>query len=338
MVRQAAKVLWVLVLLLAPLYAAKTLDIHFIDVEGGQSTLIVSPRGESLLVDAGWPGFNGRDADRIVKTAKKAGLKKIDTLLITHYHVDHVGGITQLLERFPVSAIVYHGKNTESGKNPGELQEALDKALAKIPGRVVRPGDTLVAMKGVDLKVISSRGELITSALPGAGAANPACAGQERKAEDKSENGKSVGFLLTFGKFRFLDLADLTWNLETDLMCPANKLGRVDLYLTDHHGLAQSNPPALVHGIQPQVIVMNNGAKKGGDAGAWKMMKASPGLVDFWQMHYAVNGGKEHNVDDPYIANLETPGGHNIKVSVETTGAFRVSNTRNKFEKAYTAR
>jgi competence protein ComEC len=324
-------------MVLSAAWAAKPLDIHFIDVEGGQSTLIVSPRGESLLVDTGWPGFNGRDADRIVKTAKKAGVKKIDTLLITHYHTDHVGGITQLLERMPVTTIVYHGKNTETGKAAADLQEALDKALAKSKSLIVKPGDT-IPFKGVDIKVISSRGDLIPSALPGAGQPNPHCAGQPDKGEDKTENGKSIGFLLTFGKFKFLDLADLTWNLESQLVCPANKLGTVDLYLTDHHGLAQSNPPALVHGIRPRVIVMNNGAKKGGDPGAWTMMKASPGLEDFWQMHYAVNGGKQHNVDDPFIANLETPGGNNIKVSVETTGAFRVSNLRNRFEKNYPAR
>ena len=318
-------------------WAAKPLDIHFIDVEGGQSTLIVSPRGESLLVDTGWPGFNGRDADRIVKTAKKAGVKKIDYLLITHYHTDHVGGITQLLDRMPVTTIIYHGKNTETGKAAADLQEALDKALTKAKPMIVKPGDA-IPLKGVDIKVISARGDLIQAALPGAGQPNPHCAGQPVKEEDKTENGKSIGFLLTFGKFRMLDLADLTWNLETELVCPANKLGTVDLYLTDHHGLAQSNPPALVHGVRPRAIVMNNGAKKGGDPGAWRMMKASPGLEDFWQMHYAVNGGKEHNVDDPFIANLETPGGHNIKVSAETTGAFRVSNLRNKFEKSYSAR
>jgi competence protein ComEC len=317
------------------LLAAKTLDIHFIDVEGGQATLIISPSGDSLLVDTGWPGFQGRDADRIVKTAKKAGIKKIDHLLITHYHTDHVGGITQLMERFPVTNIIYHGKNTEQGKGPADLQEQLDKALTKAKSLVVKPGDSIPFSKGVDIKVLSSRGELIATALPGAGQPNKFCAGQPEKGEDKSENGKSIGFLLTFGQFKFLDLADLTWNLETQLVCPANKIGTVDLYLTDHHGLNQSNPPALVHGVQPRVIVMNNGARKGGDKEAWQMMKATPGLADLFQMHYSVNAGKEFNSDDPFLANLESPGGHNIKVSAETTGAFRVSNLRNRFEKAY---
>ena len=331
MVRLAVLVLW----FQFALTAAKTLDIHFIDVEGGQATLIVSPGGESLLVDTGWPGFQGRDADRIVKTAKKAGVKKIDHLLITHFHTDHVGGITQLMERFPVTNIIYHGKNTEQGKGPADLQEALDKALTKTKSLIVKPGDTIPFAKGVDIKVLSSRGELIGAPLPGAGQANQYCAGQVEKGEDKTENGKSIGFLLTFGKFKFLDLADLTWNLETTLMCPVNKIGTVDLYLSDHHGLNQSNPPALVHGIAPRVIVMNNGAKKGSDKEAWQLMKSTPGLADFYQMHYAVNGGQTHNVDQAFLANLETPGGNNIKVSAETSGAFRVSNLRNRFEKAY---
>lgn len=329
---------WVLVLQFAyALQAAKTLDVHFIDVEGGQATLIVSPKGQSLLVDTGWPGFQGRDADRIVKTAKKAGVKKIDYLLITHYHTDHVGGITQLVERMPVANFIIHGKNTETGKRADELQEALDKAAAKGKTIIVKPGDKL-PVEGLDLEVLSARGELTTKTMPGAGQPNPHCAGQPRKAADPSENGKSIGFLLTFGKFKLLDLADLTWNLETDLVCPNNRIGTVDVYLTDHHGLAQSNPPALVHGVRPRVIVMNNGANKGGDAEAWKSMKAAPGLEDFWQMHFTVKAGKEANVTDPFIANLESPGGNNIRLVAETTGAFRVTNQRNKFEKAYAAR
>jgi beta-lactamase superfamily II metal-dependent hydrolase len=320
-----------------PLFAAKNLAIHFVDVEGGQATLIVSPTGQSMLVDTGWPGFNGRDADRIFTAAKKAGVKKIDYLLITHYHTDHVGGVTQLQQRIPIDTFIVHGNNTETGKNAEALQEAFDDAAAKGKKLVVKPGDKL-PLKGLDIQVLAARGELIGQSVTGGGANNPHCAGQPRKGEDPTENGKSIGFVLNYGKFRFLNLADLTWNLETDLVCPVNRIGRVDLFLSDHHGLAQSNPPALVHGVSPRVIVMNNGARKGGDAAAWKVFKDSPGLEDLWQMHFTVAAGKEANISDPFIANLESPGGQNLLVEAQATGEFRVLNLRNRFEKVYKAR
>ena len=186
------KVLPFLALLAAlPLVAAKPLTIYFIDVEGGQCTLIVSPSGQSLLVDTGWPGQQGRDADRIVQTAKKAGLKRIDHLLITHFHTDHVGGITQLAERFPIANFIVHGKNTETGKGPDNLQEGWDRAAAKGTTTIVKAGDRL-NLKGLDIHIVSARGESLAQALPGAGAANPLCAAATRKAEDPSENARSV--------------------------------------------------------------------------------------------------------------------------------------------------
>ncbi len=332
------KVLPLLVLLVAlPAFAAKQLSIYFIDVEGGQCTLIVSPSGQSLLVDTGWPGLQGRDADRIVKTARKAGLKRIDHLLITHFHSDHVGGITQLVERFPVANFIVHGKNTETGKGPGNLQEAWDRAAAKGTTTIVKPGDS-VPLKGLDIKIVSARGELLAQPLPGASGANPICTAAPRKEPDPSENARSVGFILAYGKFRFADLGDLTWNKETDLVCPADKLGKVDVLLSTHHGSNQSNPAALVHTLAPRVIVMNNGAKKGGDASSWKIFKASPGLEDLWQLHFAVAAAKEANAEDPYIANLQSPGGSNLLLTVEPTGKFRLLNFRNKFEKIYNPR
>ena len=97
------------------LHAAKTLDIYFIDVEGGQSTLIVSPSGQSLLVDTGWAGNSGRDANRIAQAAKLAGVKKIDYLLITHHHADHAGGVENLLARLPVGTFLDHGLQANNG-------------------------------------------------------------------------------------------------------------------------------------------------------------------------------------------------------------------------------
>jgi hypothetical protein len=199
---------------------------------------------------------------------------------------------------------------------------------------VVKPGDTL-PIKGVDFKIVSSRGELMA---PG-GTANPLCAGSKTKDPDPTENARSVGLLVTFGKFRFLDLGDLTWNKELEMACPDNRIGEVDVYLTTHHGSAGSGPANLVHALRPRVAIMNNGAKKGATPESWQVVRASPGLEDLWQLHYAVAGGKDNNVTDPFIANVdEICEGLGLKVSAESSGAFQVTNARNKFQKSYKPR
>jgi beta-lactamase superfamily II metal-dependent hydrolase len=315
---------------------AKDLKIYFIDVEGGQATLVVSPKGESLLVDTGWPGFNGRDADRIQKTAKKAGVKQIDWLLITHFHTDHVGGITLLMDRMTVKNLISHGTNTETGRNAELLWKQYDEARQKAKEMVVKPGDML-PVKGLEIEVISARGEIISgNAKLAAGAGNNEhCAGAQAKQPDPTENARSIGFLLKYGNFRMLDLADLTWNKEMDVACPVNKVGKVDLYLTNHHGLFSSNNPAMVYALGAKAIVMNNGDKKGGEAAAIDSMRKAPGLKDFWQLHYSINAGKEHNVEDPYIANLTAPGGFHFEVTAKENGSFTIVNQRNKFTKTY---
>jgi competence protein ComEC len=321
----------------ASLYAAKTLDLYFIDVEGGQATLIVTPSNQSMLIDAGWPGFNGRDADRILKTAKGAGVKKLDYLVTTHYHTDHVGGVPQLVERLQVSTFVDHGANNETGKNASELYQEYEQAIGAAKRLSVRPGDK-IPMKGVEVDVVMSNGERAPSAANGAGSANPLCSGADYP-EDKSENARSVGLLLTFGKFRFVDLGDLTSRKEMELACPENRIGTVDLYLTTHHGVAQSNAKEIVHALKPRVAIMNNGAKKGGAPEAWRIIKSSPGLEDLWQLHFAIAGGEEANSSEPFIANLEQRcEGRGIRVSANPDGSFRVINLRNKYEKAYPAR
>lgn len=319
---------------LAPLQAAKTFDIYVIDVEGGQATLMLTPGGQSVLVDAGWAGFNNRDADRIASTAKRAGVRQIDFLVVTHYHADHVGGVAPLADRIPILNFVTHGPNTETGKSAQALSEAFEKAMVKGRSIVVKPGDTL-PIRGVDFKVVSSGGELMA---PG-GNANPLCAASKSMNPDPTENARSVGLLVTFGKFRFLDLGDLTWNKELEMACPNNRLGEVDVYLTTHHGSAGSGPATLVHALRPRVAIMNNGAKKGATPEAWQVVRASPGLEDLWQLHYAVAGGKDNNVTDPFIANLdENCEGQGLKLSAEASGAFQVTNARNKFQKGYKPR
>ena len=316
--------------------AAKTLDVYFIDTEGGQATLIVTPSKESLLVDTGWPGFNGRDAMRIQAAAKSAGVKQIDYLVLTHYHTDHAGGVSQLIERIPVKTFVDHGPNRETGKSAGELSEAWDKAVATGKHLVVKPGEKL-PLKGVEAQVVTADGAAITSPVNGGGANNQLCG--TAFPEDKSENARSTGLLITYGKFRMLDLGDLTSQREMDLACPQNRLGKIDLYLTTHHGTGSSNAPAIVHALAPRVAVMNNGAKKGGSPEAWKAVRTSPGLEDLWQLHFAVAGGKETNVADSFIANIEEAcEGKYIKASASADGSFTVLNTRNKYQKSYPAK
>lgn len=318
-------------LLAAPVWAAKTLDIYFVDVEGGQATLLVSPSGGSLLVDAGWPGFEGRDAERIIAAAKKAGLKQIDYVLTTHYHTDHVGGIKQLADRFPIGTLVDHGPNNEKGAGPDRLWTAYQEVLGKTKRLTVKPGDK-VPVKGLDVEVLSSDGAVSTRK----GSPNALCAGVERKAEDPSENARSLGTIITFGKFKFLDLGDLTWNKELELVCPENRIGKVDVYLTTHHGMDASGPAALVHAIKPTVAIMNNGEKKGGAPPAWKIIKATPGLKDLWQTHYSAAGGPDGNVDEAMIANPKgTDAGHYLMVSAENNGKFTVTNSRNGNKKSY---
>ncbi|MBA3973997.1 MAG: MBL fold metallo-hydrolase [Candidatus Solibacter sp.] len=314
----------------------KTVDLHFIDTEGGQATLIVTPWGESILVDAGWPGYDGRDAKRIVAAARKAGLTRIDYLLMTHYHLDHVGGVPQLAEAFPIGTLIDHGTNTETNKRAQELEDAyLRVAASGAKRRQVKPGDVLT-LKDIRIDIVTARGEKIPKPLEGGGQKNPLCAEIERKADDASENARSIGFLLTFGKFRFVDLADLTWNKEIEIACPEHYIGPVDLFLTTHHGLDQSNPAAIVHGLRPRVIVMNNGAKKGGSPAAWRVFSSSPGLNDMWQLHYSLAGGKDANVAEERIANMdEKCEGHGITVEAAKDGGLKVTNHRNGHTKSY---
>jgi competence protein ComEC len=315
--------------------AAKNLEVYFIDVEGGQATLVVPPGGESMLIDTGWAGFNHRDADRIAAAAKAAGVKKIDYLLITHFHADHVGGVPQLAEKLPIKNFVDHGDQTETGKQAEILYNAYKAYRDKGEHIVVKPGDT-IPVKGLDVKVLSAAGEVIAKPLPGAGKPNPECGNFQRHADATDENPKSVGVLMTFGSFRMIDMGDLTWNKEYDLVCPENKIGPVDVYVVSHHGMNMSGSPQWVHALAPKVAIMDNGAKKGGSPEIWQTIHDAPGLQDLWQLHFAVAGGKEHNSSDTVIANVdEVCEGKWIKLTAERDGQFTVENARNKFEKKY---
>lgn len=315
--------------------ARKTLDVYFVDVEGGQATLYVTPAGESLLVDAGWPGFDGRDANRIQEAMKRAGITQIDYFWMTHYHRDHVGGAAQLAAKVPIKTFVDHGDNIETGKGADEMNEIYRTAMATGKRLTLKPGDKL-PLKGVDVITVAGHGERIQKPLAGAGQPNPLCAAAEQRKPDPTENAYSLGFVMTFGKFKFVNLGDLTWNKELELVCPANLLGKVDVYLTTHHGMDMSGPPQIVHALAPRVAIMNNGAKKGGAVPAWKVVRSSPGLEDLWQVHYALAGGPENNTQPDLIANPdENCQGHGLMLSANKNGSFEVVNLRNNFKKSY---
>jgi competence protein ComEC len=314
---------------------AKSLQIYFIDVEGGQSTLVVSPSGQSLLIDTGWPGYEGRDADRIVAAAHQAGIKQIDYVLITHYHRDHVGGVPQLVDGIKVGTFIDHGPNLEDSEVTRTDYAAYEKAIGGHAHVVVKPGWGL-PIKDIQVRVLAAAGEHITSPLPGAGEANPYCSSESAAAVDSTENARSVGVLITYGHFRFLDLGDLTKKKELDLACPNNLLGTVDLFLVTHHGADLSNSKALDWALHPQVAVIDNGPRKGASPAAWQTVHDSPGLEDLWQLHYAEESDKDHNVDPEHIANVkENCEGKYIKVTAGSDGTFTVTNARTGLQKTY---
>jgi competence protein ComEC len=322
-----------------PVYAAtpttKSLQIYFVDVEGGQATLLVSPSGESLLIDTGWSGYEGRDADRIVAAAHQAGLKQLDYVLITHYHRDHVGGVPQLADGIKIGTFVDHGPNQEDSDVTRTDYAAYEKAIAGHAHVVVKPGWRL-PIKGIEVRVLSAAGNLISSPLPGAGEANQYCAKEPAATVDNTENARSLGTLITYGKFRFLDLGDLTKQKELALACPNNLLGNVDLFLVTHHGADLSNPKPLVWALHPRVAILDNGARKGASPAAWQIVRDSPGLEDLWQLHYAAESDKDHNVTEDHIANVkENCEGKYLKVSADANGSFSVTNSRNNLEKTY---
>jgi competence protein ComEC len=321
--------------------AAKPLRVYFVDVEGGQATLFVTPEEQSLLIDTGWDGNNGRDAERIVAVAKKAGLSKIDYVLITHFHEDHVGGVPQLAARIPVGTFIDHGENRESTDGPTvqgwQAYQAL-LATGKYKRITAKPGIVL-PIQGMHVEVISADGALIEEPLPGAGQENAACKESETRPADKTENLRSLGTLITFGKLRVVDLGDLTWDKEMELMCPVNKLGHVDVYIVSHHGWQQSSSPAMVWGIAPRVAIMDNGAKKGGTPSTWDIIEKSPQLENLWQLHYSDEGGVAHNVAAEFIANPQGPdAGNYLELTGHGDGSFDVFNSRTQDTKHYPAR
>jgi len=353
--------------------SGKTLDIYFIDTEGGQATLYVSPSGQTLLVDTGNAGE--RDLGRILEVFNLAGVRQIDHMFLTHYHGDHYGSMPELSKRIPIRHFYDHGESVEKERpNVATFVKTYAEIVSSGVRTVVKPGDK-ITFAGTDLTVVTSGGNVLQTPLaqaPGAGRPNSACASFKERDESKvdPDNHQSAGFVMTYGRFRSINLGDFTWNREFKLMCPTNPIGTVDLYVTSHHGLDQSGSAALVHALQPRIAILNNGTRKGGHVQTYQILESSPGLEDVWQLHWSYWGGVEHNAPGVKIANIDEPAqlaaivsgppaagqataaappagaagnanhapAHYLKVTARTDGSFVVMNSRNGYSKAYAAR
>lgn len=331
--------------------AAKPLEIYFVDTEGGQATLIVTPAGESVLIDAGYGPRQGRgtippvapdrDPNRILAVAKEAGISRINYFVLTHFHPDHAGGVPELARRIPIDTFVDYGM--PFGTIYGEDRMAANTFANYLPVRekgrfiLARPGDEL-RLKGVEAHIVSAAGGLIATPLGDGGDTNSACTGLENHPEDGTENYRSVGVLFKLGAFRFLDVGDLSGNTLTRLACPKNLIGRVSVFITPHHGDYDAAVPALYAALQPRVVVMNNGAgnNHGGAPDHFRAIRQQTSLEDLWQLHLSANEGSENSPDD-FLANVDDgrTTGFAIKLTAQDDGSFVVTNQRTGFTKAY---
>jgi competence protein ComEC len=328
-----------------------TLDIYFIDVEGGQSTLVITPAGQTLLVDTGFPGSGGfaavpvaankaRDANRILAAARAAGVNRIDYLLITHFHADHDGGVPELAQLIPIRTFIDHeSPGPQAEERVAGTQAAFDRyarVRAKGMHLALKPGER-IPLTGVETVVVSAAGETLRSPLPGAGAANPACGATAPAAQEPTENPRSTGIHMRFGRFTFLDVGDLSGAPLFALACPKSLIGPTDVYLVAHHGGPDAADPATFAAFAPRVAILNNGATKGGSPEVLAALHQAAGLEDAWQLHRSLPKGARY-FDDDHIANLDESTAHWLKVSAKSDGSFVVTNGRTGATKAYGAR
>ncbi len=321
----------------------RALELEWIDVEGGAATLIVTPAGETVLVDSGWPGFDGRDAARIKAALERRKLSQIDHLITTHYHRDHFGGVSQLAAAVPIKRFYDHGPMEKLDEDPQFAKYYAEyRAAAKDKTVTLKPGDAIglkqAAGPKLSLTILAARG-LVAGGPPAR--QNAACAKAVPKAEDPSDNARSVVFVLKYGAFDFFDAGDLTWNVEAQLVCPADRVGPVDLYQVTHHGLDTSNNTVLLETLQPTVAVMNNGPKKGGSAQAVKDLKALPSLQALYAVHRNVSTTPADNADPELTANLEAEPDQAFAITAAVDAAarsFTVTNGRTGQSKTFSVK
>lgn len=315
---------------------ANQLTVYLVDVEGGQATFIVTPERESILIDAGWAGNEGRDAERIAAVAKLAKVDKIDYLVLTNYQPDHAGGVAQLVQRLPVGTFIDRGPGHDAGGQQQTVQQ-YEAAIGRSQRLMAKPGNGL-PLRSVDATVVTANGGAIPRPLPTGGNLNTFCAATPDRNGGDAEDARTLGTLWHFGRFHMLDLSDLPWDKEKQLMCPTNRLGKVDLLLVSHHGSDESSSPALIQDITPRVAIVENGSGRGGSSSTYNRLKTVSALEDIWQLHYSEDGGKNHNPVDTKIANVGDDDGFYLKITASEDGSFEVYNPRNKFSQQYAAK
>lgn len=313
---------------------SRTLDVYWIDVEGGAATLVITPSGQSILMDTGWGRPDDRDARRVQAAMQDAGIERLDFLITSHFHRDHVGGLSALAERVEVGQFIDHGDSVEQDREPG--RDLFDSYLEVVKDRrrSVAPGDRL-RVDGVDFSFVASHRairERTSSMGP-----NVLCRGADPGEEDRGENAHSVGYLLSLGGFQFLNLGDLTPDMQHQLACPGSVLGAVDILQIPHHGNGVA--PQLVWALTPSVAVMANGPHKGGSPAGYEVVSTSPGLAHIWQLHRSLDTDAARNTSERRIANLTEENdceGHWIKASVNPDGrSYTVTNARNGASESY---
>lgn len=331
----------------------RALDVYWIDSEGGGSTLIVTPNGESVLIDTGNPG--GRDPARIVAAVKAAGLTRLDYVLLTHFHVDHFGGGAEVAQQIPVGTIFQRTiPERDPDGRPNSSFPLLIKPWREIAAKraTLAPGVVipLQAVPGagaprLELRCLAADQKFVEATAAQRRTKNPLTGAQPAQPVDTSDNANSAVFVLQFGAFRLFDGGDLTWNLEERLVAPYNLVGVVDVYQTNHHGLEVSNNPVLVQSLEPTVVMMNNGPKKGGQAGTFAAIRAAGRSVQArYQVHRSFNVPEEENAAAEFIANHENLTGPDaakcpaniIKMSVAPDGkSYTISVPANGHSRTY---
>lgn len=328
----------------------KTLDIYWVDSEGGGSTLIVTPNDESVLIDTGNPG--GRDPGRIVAAAKAAGLSKIDYVLLTHYHTDHFGGGAEVAQQLPIGTIFERGvpEGDPDGRATSAFQtqikpwkEIASKREKLTPG-VIIPLRAVTSGPKLELVCVAADKKAIEPTAAQMQQKNPLVSADLARPIPPTDNDNSAVFLLSFGGFKFFDGGDLTWTYEGQLVTPYNRVGTVDVYQTNHHGLEVSNNPVLVQSLAPTVSIMNNGPRKGGQTGSFAALKSVTSLQARYQIHKSMNVPAAENTPDEFIANqgeLTGAAAHDcpanvIKLSVAPDGkSYTVSIAATGHSKTY---